>query len=63
MQVTVVDEPQIEIKKSCLTCDHLKVCAVYRAIKEMIDKNWKETDEPFEPEKLAEICNYYTIKV
>jgi hypothetical protein len=49
------EEPKVIIKKSCEYCEHLKVCAVFRAIKPLME-NWSEEDRPFLPEDLANIC-------
>ena len=49
------EEPKIVIKMSCKYCEHLKVCAVFRAIKPLME-NWSEEDRPLNVEDLANIC-------
>jgi len=48
------------IKKSCKYCIHLNVCALYRAIKPLLE-NWE--DKPFQPEDLANICKEWRVAV
>jgi len=51
---------------SCLKCGHMKTCAIFRAIKPLMD-NWPDGDSPddhkplrpFEAETIAIVCIEY----
>jgi len=47
------------LEKKCRFCGHLVVCAVYRAVKPLMD-NW-EKDRPLEVDDLAKICNRFSL--
>jgi len=49
------------IKKSCKYCVHFNVCALYRAIKPLLE-NW-EDQKPFLPEDLANICREWKSRI
>lgn len=42
----------------CSKCGHIAVCAVNKAIAPLMG-NWPEDMKPFEPGKIAVICNFY----
>jgi len=45
--------------RTCKSCGHVKVCAVFRAVAPLLSKSWDEETRPFEPESLASICGEY----
>lgn len=48
--------------KNCKLCSHVKVCAVFRAVKPLLE-NWEEQDRPFEAEVVAKICKEFRLAV
>jgi len=45
--------------RSCKSCCHVKICAVFRAVGPLLSQSWDEETRPFEPESLAEVCGEY----
>jgi len=56
LQETVNEDKLI---KSCESCGHVRVCAVFRAISPLLAQSWDEGTRPFEPTSLASICREY----
>ncbi len=56
LQETANEEKLI---KSCESCGHVRVCAVFRAISPLLSQSWNEGARPFEPCDLAHICREY----
>jgi hypothetical protein len=54
-----VDAPIIPA--SCEMCSHVIVCAIYRAVKPLMD-NWPEYQRPFNAEEIARICRQFISK-
>lgn len=52
----VGDTPIVE--KRCEICMHIWVCAIYRAIKPLME-NWPEDHRPFEASEVAKICKAF----
>jgi len=44
--------------RNCKKCNHLPICTVYRAIKQLLEK-WTQQTRPFEAEDLATICKAF----
>jgi hypothetical protein len=49
------------IPASCELCSHIVVCAIYRAVKPLMD-NWPESQRPFNAEEIARICRQFVSK-
>lgn len=50
----------IDNDPTCKVCDKMEVCGVLKAIIPLMN-NW-ESKKPFEPDQLANICQYYARK-
>ena len=48
------------LEKKCSYCVHIKVCAVYRAVKPLMN-NWEEQDAPLDVNDLAKICREFRL--
>lgn len=57
MRVETVQVPGISNGRSCKSCSHVNVCAVYRAIAPLL--NSFEDRKPFDPADLAKVCIEY----
>jgi len=42
-----------QIRKSCLKCAHIRVCAIFRAIDPLLNQSFTEATRPFRTEELA----------
>ena len=45
--------------KSCASCGHVRVCAVFRAVSPLLSQSWDDSTRPIEPDCLAIICREF----
>jgi len=48
-----------QIRKSCLKCAHIRVCAIFRAIDPLLNQSFTDATKPFQTEDLANICKAF----
>ncbi len=48
-----------QIRKSCLKCAHIRVCAIFRAIDPLLNQSFTEATRPFRTEELSNICHAF----
>jgi len=62
----MIAEPQKETQeakplrteKSCTNCGHVRVCALFRAITQLLS-GWTDETKPFNQEDIASICKAF----
>lgn len=52
-------KPSTFRKASCKSCGHVRVCAIYRAVSPLLERNFTDETRPFDAEDLACICREF----
>ncbi len=45
--------------KSCASCGHVRICAIFRAVSPLLAQSWDDDTRPIQPDSLANICKEY----
>ena len=58
--ISEIEASQGIVKKKCVFCVHVKVCAHYKANKNFLS-NLPEHERPWNPDDIAQICRFFKL--